>query len=127
MPARRVVVRTPPPPTAQLDTERVGTAIRNLTQWTDLHASGTAFAVGNAAFAMVFIGRRAVLLLWLAFIAAFAAPKRHDLLEWASSSDSLASSAVEACASAVDMIKSAVEGVVATVRARLDRPSADAE
>ena len=42
-----------------------------------------AFAVGNAAFAAVFIGRKAIFLLWCAFLAAFILPKRLELQEWA--------------------------------------------
>ena len=59
------------PPTQQLSTAVLGDAIRNLTTWTDVDASRAVFAVGNAVFASFFIGRAAVLLLWLAFIASF--------------------------------------------------------
>jgi hypothetical protein len=55
--------------------------VRNLTSWQDAHASGAVFAAGNAVFVLLAFGRSALLLLWLAFIAAFVAPRRDDLLD----------------------------------------------
>ena len=62
----------------------MGDMVRNLTTWEDVDASRMVFAVGNAAFAAFFLGKSAVFLLWLAFVAAFLVPVRHELVAWAS-------------------------------------------
>ena len=59
-----------------IDTAQLGQAVRNLTHWKDMSASGVVFAIGNALFASVFFGRRAIFVLWLAFLAAFLLPLR---------------------------------------------------
>lgn len=102
---------------APLDTKRMGDAVRNLTRWEDVHASGTAFAVGNALFAMVFLGRRALMLLWLAFVTAFIAPKRLDMWDWIRErfDEAALEGAIGFGETVVDTTKSAVAGV----RARL--------
>ncbi len=66
-----------------MDTAVLGEAYRNVTSWQDPDVSRAAFAIGNALFAAVFFGRSTILLLWMAFVAAFVVPKRHQLLEWA--------------------------------------------
>ena len=73
--------RRPLAPRRPLDTATIGSLVRNLTSWQDAHASGAVFAAGNAVFVLLAFGRSALLLLWLAFIAAFVVPRRDDLLD----------------------------------------------
>ena len=47
-----------------------------------MHASGAVFAAGNGIFLLLMFGRKALLLLWLFFAAAFALPRRGDLGDW---------------------------------------------
>lgn len=94
-----------------LNTELMGDVIRNLTTWQDVDASRAAFVVGNAVFASFFIGRKAVLLLWLAFIATFImrSPLQLDNME------SIAAAAREAVSACAEVVKAAT----AAVRERL--------
>ena len=62
-----------------LDTTQIGDCFRNLTTWDDPTASRLAFAIGNACFASFFIGRRAVALLWFAFVVTFLLPLCDNL------------------------------------------------
>ena len=73
--------RRPLAPRLPLDTVTIGSLVRNLTSWQGAHASGAVFAAGNAVFVLLAFGRSALLLLWLAFIAAFVVPRRDDLLD----------------------------------------------
>ena len=103
-------------PQKVIDTAVAGEVIRNLTTWTDVDASRVAFAVGNALFAACFIGRKAIFVLWLAFLAAFLkAPMNTGelqeyvtgLKEWAADlhiGDALAS-AKDGIADAVAMVR----------------------
>ena len=95
----------------------MGEAVRNLTSWRDVSASTVVFAIGNAAFAAFFIGKRAVLLLWLAFMAAFLWPLR-DANAGDAARDGLAA-VTEGLHAATDALKA----VFAAVRERFQPPS----
>ena len=93
----------------------MGDVIRNLTAWKDVDASRAAFVVGNAVFASFFIGKKAVLLLWVAFIAMFVVRSPLQL----DNPEALTMAAREAASACVEALKAAT----AAVRERL-APSA---
>ena len=102
----------------QISTADMGTAVRNLTHWEDTHASAAVFAVGNAAFIMVLLGKRALVMLWLAFIAAFVAPKRRELQDWAQDS-AVITDIMDAVSSAGSSAAAFIAKAVVGVRARI--------
>ena len=98
----------------------VGNVWRNLTSWEDADATRLAFIAGNTAFAAFFFGRAAVLLLWLAFIAAFLLPLREhvDALQGLPQVGSI----VDAAAKALVAIRSSILFAVEALRERFARP-----
>lgn len=101
--------RGPSPQTAiVVNTHVIGEAVRNLTTWKDVSASALVFAVGNAAFASLFIGKTAMLLLWLAFLAGFLLPLRDV-------------DASDAFGVATDALHSAVNGLKSLLAAVRER------
>ena len=89
-----------------LDTPTLGEFVRNLTEWQDLHASAAAFAVGNALFLLAALGRKALVFLWLGFVAAFAVPRRQTVLEWVARATGNAEAVLDACRDGLDSLKS---------------------
>ena len=101
--------------TVSVDTAALGEVVRNLTTWEDASATGFVFAVGNAAFAAFFIGRRVIFLLWLAFVAAFVLPlrERADALDTLPFADAL-----HAASEALHAATTAAKGLITVVRER---------
>jgi type IV secretory pathway component VirB8 len=66
--------RAPP-----LDVSSLASSFKRLTTWQDPSASRTAFALGNVAFIAILMGKKAIVLLWIAWIAAFVLPVKEEV------------------------------------------------
>ena len=112
------------------DTAVAGELVRNLTTWADVDASRVVFTVGNCLFASAFLGKTAIMFLWIAFLAAFLTPvaRSGQLQEWCQDTSATVSRMTKRMLEAVKdlrvreliaMAKERVSSAIANVRERV--------